>query len=66
MVGLWGGGARSSHLPTPCSAVSPGILGSAQGSLWGGGPSSSRSRLVKPGCKAPWKVSSRRPQPGDS
>ena len=37
MVGLWGGGARSSHLPTPCSAVSPGILGSAQGSLWGGG-----------------------------
>ena len=36
----WGcgvGGACSSHLPTPCSAVSPGILGAAQGSLGGGG-----------------------------
>lgn len=42
-VGLWG--VLSSHLPTPWSAVSPGILGSAQGGLWGR-PSSSRSTLA--------------------
>lgn len=33
-MGLWG--VLSSHLPTPCSAVSRGILGLAQGGLWGG------------------------------
>ena len=42
-MGLWG--VLSSHLPTPWSAVSPGILGSAQGGLWGR-PSSSRSTLA--------------------
>ena len=43
MAGLWG--VLSSHLPSPCSAILPGILGSAQGGLWGR-PAPSRSALA--------------------